>query len=71
MNVMAIQLGQALFRFENFADWVNHTKSKFRNAGVGSYEVVCIDATGHICTIGKYFKDADYPITVYRVRDTI
>lgn len=40
---MNIELGPEMFRFTSFVDWVSHAQSRFRRAGVGASQYVCID----------------------------
>ena len=66
-----LSTGPELFRFTSFADWVNHAQDRFIAARLGSWEYVCIDATGRICKIGKQFMSARdrnaFPVIVYHI----
>ena len=68
---MNIELGPEIFRFTSFLDWVNHAQSRFKRAGVGASQYVCIDATGRICGMGKQFMSARdrgaFPVVVYHI----
>lgn len=65
--------GEPLFRFVSFGDWVGHATQRFQRAGVRGKDVICLDAEGNICKIGKDFMAADaagaFPVTVYRRRE--
>lgn len=66
------RLGNEIFRFNSFVQWVNKASSWFRGAklrdGLG---YVCIDAKGRICQYGKHFIRArdenTFPIVVHEV----
>lgn len=67
-----VRLGDEIFRFTSFSQWVNKASSWFRGAGLrGGFGYVCVDAKGRICQIGKHFMrardDDSFPIVVYAV----
>lgn len=70
-EAMVVKLGRELFRFNSFEQWVNKAQSWFKTAGVSSTQFVCIDATGHICGMGKQFMSARdrnaFPVIVYHI----
>lgn len=50
---VTVTLGRELFRFDSFQQWVNKAQSWFMRSGVPSSQVLCVDATGRICSMGK------------------
>ncbi len=67
-----VQLGNEIFRFTSFSQWVNKASSWFRGARLrDGYGYVCVDAKGRICQIRKHFmraRDEDsFPVVVYAV----
>ena len=72
-EAIEIQLGEALFHFEHFIDWVATAKRKYRNANITSVDSIAIDAKGRICTRGAHFRIAEeqdaYPIYVHPMRE--
>ena len=69
MTKIEITVGTEAISFAYFQDWVNHAQDRFRAAGLigRSHEYICIDRTGNICTCGKNFKTATYPVIVYLI----
>lgn len=69
-NTITINVGEQLFEFSSFPDWVCKAPSRFRVAGVRGEDTLCIDAAGRVCRIGAQFMRADrekqFPIKVYR-----
>lgn len=72
---LTIEVGDALFEFTSFQNWVNTARRKFERAGVKGYEVICLDTKGRICERGLHFKvardDGSFPVTVYAIRDAL
>lgn len=68
---MTIQINvlDELFHFISFDDWLEHAQLRFRNSGHTNSSAVCIDAVGMVCTRGKHFKTAKFPVRVYAVDD--
>jgi hypothetical protein len=71
---MNIELGEKLFSFATFTNWVNSAQNKFARAGVAGREVIALDQKGRICAWGTHFmaaRDEDaFPVDVYRLRAT-
>lgn len=71
-NTLSITVGEYLFEFASYIQWVNKAPSWFGN--LGSYQrrqdVICIDTKGRICRTGKQFMRADregaFPIKVFQ-----
>ena len=63
-----VRLGDELFRFTSFTQWVNKARSWFRGVRRG---YVCVDAKGRICQTGREFMrardDGSFPIVVYAI----
>jgi|GEM_PF-157030 len=68
---ITVTLGRELFRFDSYEQWVNKARSWFMRAGVPSAQVVCIDATGRVCSLGMHFMSARdrgaFPVVAYRI----
>ena len=64
-----VQVGREEFSFASYQDWVARAQDRFRSAGLlgHSHEYVCIDSAGWICTCGRNFRTAQYPVTVYLI----
>lgn len=67
-----VRLGNEIFRFTSFSQWVNKASSWFRGAGLrDGYGYVCVDAKGRICQVGREFmraRDEDsFPVIVYSI----
>ncbi len=62
-----LQVGEEVFEFSSYSQWVNKAASWFRGFKPG--ECICIDKVGRICRTGKQFmraRDQDtFPIKVY------
>lgn len=67
MNKVTIEVGEALFAFHSFSEWVNKAQSWF----AGHRKYICIDEAGRILQTGKEFKrardDNNFPVTVYSI----
>lgn len=70
----SVQLGEVLFSFNSFQDWVNKAQRIWRFHEVDSRHTVCIDQRGRICGWGAHFRRARdegaFPINVHRLRPT-
>ncbi len=64
-----ILVREVLFTFKDFRDWVNHAQGMFRAFGHTAGSTLCVDLRGMICTRGKHFQEARYPVTVYAIDD--
>lgn len=68
----SVQLGEVLFSFNSFQDWVNKAQRIWRFHEVDSRHTVCIDQRGRICGWGAHFMRARdegaFPINVHRLR---
>ena len=62
-----VTLGNELFSFSSFTEWVNKAQSWFS----GHRKYVCLDEIGRVCQTGYEFMRADkencFPIRVYSV----
>jgi hypothetical protein len=69
-NQITITVGDELFSFENFDQWVNKAQRWFRSKRVHSDDTICVDAKGRIVTSGKEFirarDESAFPVKVYR-----
>lgn len=68
-GAVLVCVGELLFEFSSFNDWVRHAQLWFRDAGHTSGSTLCVDSHGLICTRGKMFSIAHYPIYVYAIDD--
>lgn len=70
-NNIPITVGELLFQFSSFAQWVGKASSWFRNSGVTSERTICVDIKGRVCRTGKEFMrardDGSFPIRVYAI----
>ncbi len=74
-----ISVGPALFAFMSHDEWVNKACRWFRAAErqheIPTREMICVDAHGNICRIGRDFAVAEragaFPITVHAYRGDI
>ena len=66
---LRILVREELFHFISFEDWVNFAQIRFRNHGHDSRSAICVDSDGMICTRGKQFREARYPVRTYAVDD--
>ena len=68
VNQILIQVGEPLF---SFSKWEQKAKSWFANCDVFTWNIICIDVVGRICTSGVHFMRAEeegtYPITAYNI----
>jgi hypothetical protein len=73
---LSMTLGQELFRFETFQQWVNKAPSWYATSGLSSCKAcgdvrhaVAVDAAGRICRNGAQFMrardDGSFPVAVY------
>jgi hypothetical protein len=69
MQNVEVLLGDELFQFLSFADWVNNATKKFRQANRTDASVLCIDTKGRVCNTGREFMrardDNAFPIKAY------
>ncbi len=67
MSKITIEVGDELFRFISFTQWVNKASSWLGSYRESNY--ICIDARGRICRRGEHFmlaRDEDaFPVIVY------
>lgn len=70
INKLNITVGQMLFSFHSFQDWVKTAQDKFQAASVSARDVICVDSEGRICCSGKEFSRAEnektFPVWVYQ-----
>jgi hypothetical protein len=69
-NELTIYVGELLFEFYSFQNWVNTAQSKFRSHGFRrSDDCLCVDAKGRIVSRGEHFRRAmeqdSFPVKVY------
>lgn len=68
-NVIMVIVGEFLFAFRSFNDWVNNAQSRFACYSATARNTICVDAKGRVCLSGKEFMRAHdedaFPITVY------
>lgn len=66
---LSIVVGDELFAFASFEQWVNKASGWFRSYRVRSEDVICVDSAGRICRVGKQFMrardDGSFPIRVF------
>ena len=67
--MLKIRVREELFHFIHFQDWIDHAQLRFRVHGHNAESTICVDQTGLICTRGKHFQLAKYPVRVYAVDD--
>lgn len=67
---ITIAVGEELFQFTSFDDWVDNAHRKFVSADVMAMHCVCVDANDRVCLKGAEFMRArdegTFPIRVYR-----
>lgn len=70
MKAIKIQVGELLFQFTSFSDWVNNASRRFKTWEVRGDETLCIDKKGRVCLVVRQFirarDEKTYPINVYR-----
>jgi hypothetical protein len=64
---LRVKVIEEVFHFVSFDDWVESAKRRFRNNGHTAESVICVDRNGMICTCGREFKIALYPVRVYAI----
>ena len=66
---LSIVVGEELFAFASFEQWVNKSADWFRSYRVLSRNTLCVDAVGRICLCFKQFMRArdegTFPIRVF------
>ena len=74
MNKVVVILGEELFSFSCFHQWVNKTHSWYRQHDANSNNSLAIDAKGRVCMRGKDFMRArdeeSFPVKVYSKEQT-
>ena len=69
-NELKIIVGELLFQFSSFDNWVNTAEIKFSSENVRLKDVLCVDNKGRILKKGKEFRRAEnddsFPVKVYR-----
>lgn len=69
MTRIDVKVGELLFEFSSFDDWCDRAQILFRNHGHDSRSAMCVDSDGLICTRGKQFAEAVFPVRVYAIDD--
>ena len=69
MSKISVNVGEELFQFTSMNDWIRKAQLAFREHGHTSESTLCVDSEGLICTWGKMFRVAKYPIRVYAIDD--
>ena len=71
MNKVEVVLGDELFAFSSFVQWVNKAGSWYSQYNANKTNSITIDAVGRICMIGKQFMiardEGTFPVKVYRI----
>lgn len=69
-NKITITVGEEVFEFSSFNDWVNYAPGRFQRHNVGASNTICIDAKGRVCLSGGEFMRARdeeaFPVRVYK-----
>lgn len=65
---LTVLVGEPLFQFQSYEHWSDRAQATFNSFQVTRNDVIAISAAGEICRIGKDFKTALYPVTVYRYK---
>ena len=55
------------FSFSSFQNWIQGGQEIWENHGLNGTDALCIDANGKVCSWGAHFRDALYPVNVYRI----
>lgn len=70
VNQLSISVGEMLFEFSSFQDWVNKAQGRFAMAGVRGEDTLCVDQKGRLLKKGKEFMrardDCSFPVKIYR-----
>lgn len=70
MNGIQVFVGDELFRFTSFEQWVNKAVGWALSSGVKTSEMISVDAHCRLCPTGKEFMRARdegaFPVVVYR-----
>jgi len=68
--VRPVVLGQFLFEFVSFQQWVNKGQSWFQQYAWNK-DTICLDEEGRVCAKGIHFQrardESTFPIKVYEV----
>lgn len=69
---VVIKLGAELFQFDDYENWCDTAKRKFKKANKHSNDVICLDTQNRICGWGEHFMKARdenaFPIKCYAIR---
>lgn len=69
-NTLTITVGEFMFEFTSYEQWVKKASSWFKNNGLRDGHAICVDTIGRICRTGKQFMRArdekTFPVRVYR-----
>lgn len=69
---VVIKLGAELFQFDDYENWCDTAKRKFKKAKVHTNDVICLDTQNRICGWGEHFMKARdenaFPIKCYAIR---
>jgi hypothetical protein len=69
--VIMVHVGELLFDFRSFSDWVNHAKDRFAACGVQRGKYILVDKRGRICVSGREMMrardDESFPVLVYAI----
>ena len=69
-NTLEVTLGDELFSFSSFENWVNTARRQFRRHDVTATTTIALDARGRVCWSGSEFqraRDEDaFPVRVFR-----
>jgi len=70
-NKITMLVGEGLFSFDSFQEWVNTAESRYRRTRAAGHNYVAVDAIGRICRIGKHFMRARaegaFPVRVFKI----
>lgn len=65
---LTVLVGEPLFQFQSYEHWSDRAQDTFNSFRVTRDDVIALGAAGEICRVGKDFKAATYPVTVYRYK---
>jgi hypothetical protein len=72
LDGVVIKLGAELFQFDDYENWCDTAKRKFKKANKHSNDVICLDTQNRICGWGEHFMKARdenaFPIKCYAIR---
>jgi len=65
-----IIIEKKLGMFQFFEDWIDNAQKVFETLyfteKIISHQTICIDQNGLVCYSGKQFKEAKYPVVIYK-----